>query len=105
MIMGTHPYQTLRYVTQDVDGGYTMIGGTYSSYSGDLDNADIILIKADSNGNKIWEQSLGGLAYDVGYKFIQISDSEYIIIGLTQSYGAGGKDGWLIKVSAEIIEN
>ena len=59
----------------------------------------------DSNGNKIWEQSFGGINNDKGVGIVPSSDGEYVIVGSTESYGAGNYDIWLLKVSTEIIEN
>jgi len=48
----------------------------------------------------VWDQTFGGEQRDSGLSVKQTSDGGYIIAGETESYGAGGTDVWLLKLSA-----
>ena len=89
-----------RSVQQTADGGYAIVG--FRAYSDG--SYDAWLIKTDSLGNIQWEQTFGGNGDDLAAAIQQTSDEGYIIIGLTQSYGAGLNDVWLIKTDASGAE-
>jgi hypothetical protein len=82
---------------QTSDGGYVVVGGTESYGAG---SADVWLIRTDSDGKKVWEATFGDTGDDRGYFLSQTADGGYIIVGLTDSYGAGGTDVWLIMTDS-----
>lgn len=84
-----------RSIQQTSDGG-CIIAGSVNGYYRD-ENADMLLIKTDENGNIIWYKQIGGPQYDDGRSVQQTSDGGYIITGETRSYGRGSGDVWLVK--------
>jgi hypothetical protein len=83
-------------VQQTSDGGYIVAGWTWS-----LDVVgDIFLIKTDANGDVIWAKTYGGTNDEKAYSIQQTSDGGYIVAGYTYSFGAGGRDIFLIKTDA-----
>jgi len=59
---------------------------------------DVYVIKTDANGNTIWTKTFGGAGNDEPNEIVQTSDGNLLIIGTTDSYGAGGKDMYLLKI-------
>jgi hypothetical protein len=83
---------------QTIDGGYIIVGRTYSF---DAVKSDIWLIKTNSEGNKEWDKIFGGTGYDTASEVLQTIDGGYVIFGYTDSFGAGNRDMWLIKTDSE----
>lgn len=81
-------------VRRTSDGGYIVVGTTYSFGAG---GADVYLIKTDVNGNTLWTKTFGGASTDFGYSVEQTTDSGYIIAAWTESFGSGYADVWLVR--------
>jgi len=105
------PYDDLvEAVQQTTDGGYIIVGSTKSFGAGSL---DAWLIKADSDGNVLWNKTFGGSGWDGAYSVQQTSDGGYIIAGSIYNNIQGTvsddiiepdkkvTDAWLIKTDSD----
>jgi hypothetical protein len=84
-------------VIETRDGGFALIGYTTSYGAG---KEDIYFIKTDRYGDTLWTRTYGGNGYDVGNSLIETLDSSYVICGTTNSFGAGYKDVYIIKLDS-----
>jgi hypothetical protein len=85
-------------VEQTADGGCVIAGSTESFGAGD---SDVYLIRMDSGGNAVWTKTMGGMETDAGGFVQQTSDGGFIVIGSTESYGAGASDVYLIRTDSD----
>lgn len=83
---------------QNPDSSYTVAGFTSSMGAGSY---DCYLVKFSPGGNLLWTKTYGGSGKDTPFHISKTSDSGFIIAGYTLSYGAGGKDAWLIKTNSD----
>lgn len=81
-------------VQQTFDGGYVVAGYIWFSGGGVW---DVYLIKTDPNGYLKWAKTFGGSGGDSGNSVQQTSDGGYVIVGYTNSFGAGYFDVYLVK--------
>jgi len=56
---------------------------------------------SDSNISLVWDRVFGGKNDDYVKSLIQTTDGGYAVAGTTYSYGAGGRDFWVIKLDNE----
>ncbi|KYK29263.1 hypothetical protein AYK20_06130 [Thermoplasmatales archaeon SG8-52-1] len=92
---GGDKYDIFFVVQQTSDGGFVALGGRDAT-SWDI-GGDCWLVKVDENGNMQWNKTYGGQKTDNGHGILQTNDDGYIISAITESYGAGSSDAWLIK--------
>jgi hypothetical protein len=81
-------------VDETNDGNYIVAGEKIVS-----NDKNAWLIKIDVNGNILWDMTIGGLYDEYGCGVQQIDGENVIVVGSTKSYGVGGYDMWLIKIS------
>jgi len=74
-------------------GGYAIAGGTGSFGAG---GSDGWLVRTDHQGREVWNRTFGGPGDDWAYSLQETGDG-YVILGETDSFGAGGRDLWLLK--------
>jgi predicted secreted protein len=87
-------------LVQTGDGGYALAGYTLSFGAG---RGDFWLVKADSDGNMLWNRTYGGTNEEIARDVVQTGDGGYAIAGYTKSFGAGDADFWLVKTDPEGI--
>lgn len=95
-------------VVQSDDGGFVLAGFSESA-DFDIKNSqgsyDFWVVKIDSTGELIWENSFGGTGIDRANSIVKTPDGSYVIAGHTFSNDAdvsknnGESDFWLIKIS------
>ena len=84
-------------VKQTTDNGYIIVGTT-SSYGNGSD--DIWLIKTDSEGNREWNKTFGGVGGDKGFSVQQTADEGYFITGCFNC-DSNESNVWIIKTNRE----
>jgi len=94
-------------VQQTKDGGYIIVGGTYSNDGDVKENHggyDFWIVKLDNQGNILWQKTLGGSEHDIAHSIQQTKDGGYIVAGWTESNDGdvkgnhGGSDFWIVKL-------
>ena len=93
---------------QTTDGGYLIVGRTYSS-DGNITNnhgyIDLWIIKLQVNGNLQWQKTYGGNSFDRANCIQKTNDGHYIIVGSTYSDDGditsldGDEDAWVLKIN------
>jgi hypothetical protein len=78
------------------EGGYIMAGYTQS----DTIPNDFLVVKTNADGDVIWSATYGGDQYESAESIQPTSDGGYVIVGSTNSFGAGGYDIYLVKIDA-----
>jgi hypothetical protein len=84
------------------DGGYVVLGTTFSFGAGGY---DFYLIKTDADGEAEWARTYGGSGTDYGRSIQQTLDGGFIITGYTNTSGAGNYDLLLIKTDSAGVQD
>ncbi len=75
------------HVINTKDKGFLITGETYSYGEG---NNDMYAIKIDTNGTIQWEKTIGGNLQDYAYSAVETADSNFVLIGSSNSYNNNG---------------
>ncbi|MCB9233138.1 MAG: hypothetical protein H6581_15890 [Bacteroidia bacterium] len=79
------------------EGGILFGGSTTSTNNG----KDVIIFKTDSSGIHEWEFTEGSAYDDEVYSLLNLSDGNYLGIGVSHSTGNPYNQGYIVKISAQ----
>jgi hypothetical protein len=82
-------------LTSTYDDHFILIGSTQSKGAG---KKDIWVIKMDTLGNVLWDRTFGGSEDDTPADVIQLKDGKYLVAGTTESFGAGSRDMYVLRL-------
>jgi len=98
-------------VVTTTDGGYLLVGYSYSGATGDKSHNsqggnDYWAVKIDGNGNKVWDKTFGGTSFEEANSVVSSGDGGYLLVGYSQSVAGGDKsqnsqgayDYWAVKI-------
>lgn len=96
-------------VVETSDGDFIVVGTTESTNQGvvPFGKKDIVAIKLDKDGKKIWRQTYGGKDNDWGFRILPAQDGGYYIGGQTGSSdryfnkNEGQVDYYLMKIDSQ----
>jgi len=85
------------YSVTETSDGYYLVAGYTGFGAGGQDCWLLKLDNLDNNGDTLWAKTFGGSGYDGAHRVIEAHDGGYLVVGFTESFGAGGKDLYIIK--------
>lgn len=87
-------------VIQAEDGSFMVVGGKSPSLeAGSI--GGMMLLKINKSGEILWQKTYGGEGFDAGWAITEGHGGGFVLGGVTTSFGAGGMDGYLVKVDDE----
>ena len=84
-------------VEETSDNGFIIGGTTYSFGQGE----QMYMVKTDAAGDTAWTKTFGGSDDENAKCVRQTSDGGYVLVGYTETYGAGMKDVFILKTDAD----
>lgn len=78
-----------------VSGGGALIAGYTESYG--KGRKDVYILYIDKDGKEIWSKAIGGKEDDEAYDISLTADGGFVVVGATESYGAGNDDFYILK--------
>lgn len=80
------------------DGGFIAAGST-TSFGAVI--PDIYIIRLTSDGKIVWSRTYGGTIIEAANSIVQTSDGGFIVAGVTNSFGAGQNDMYILRLTSE----
>ena len=103
----------LKSIIQTSDGGYALIGESFSNISfekteNSRGQSDFWLVKLDKEGNIQWDKTIGGSGTEYIDYIVQTVDGGYVLAGSSDSNASGEKsensrgfvDYWIVRLDA-----
>lgn len=91
-------FNTLRHVSPSFENDLLTAGTSFSFGAG---KSDAWVVLMDAEGNIQTQTAYGGTGYDEAVFIHQTEDGNFLVAGNTSSYGEGGGDAWIFKLSPE----
>lgn len=82
-------------ILQTSDGGYIFAGDTEGFGVG---SSDVTAVKLTADGNVSWQKTYGATNGELAFAIEEVSNGGYVLLGQTNSFGAGSGDIWMLKV-------
>jgi hypothetical protein len=89
-------------VTASAHGGFLVGGFTFSFGNGER---DFWLLKIDGSGNVLWSTTVGRSEFEEAYAVLETAENRFVMVGWTNSIGAGYYDYYIVKISVENESN
>ena len=85
-----------RAITKTGDGNYIVVGSSesYTEYG----DKDVYVVKFSKDGKKLWGKTFGGDRDDEAFDVVGTKNGGAIVVGSTESFGAGYKDGYILYI-------
>jgi hypothetical protein len=90
-----YPFHGVGYSVAEVEDGRYVIAGSAGYY--DADDHDAVILSPEPYVEYGTCEIFGGKWIDGAHSFEQISESTYVMVGFTESYGEGKRDLWLMR--------
>ncbi len=85
-------------IRQTGDRGYIVAGNTNTT-DFSAGGFDAWVVKLNQDGAVSWQKSYGGSSGDYAISVCETADDGFMVAGFTESFGAGGRDAWIIKLA------
>lgn len=82
-------------IQQTQDGGYILASVSLTFGTG---YTDLWIVKLDPSGEIEWQKNFGGAGIEMAHAVEQTLEGGYVVVGWTESFGAGGTDAWVLKL-------
>jgi hypothetical protein len=92
---GGPKYDQAFAIVQAPEEGFIMTGSTVSFGKG---SRNLWIVRIDASGRILWQKAIGLSDIQDGQAIIRSNDGGNIIAGRTDSIGAGGSDGFVVKI-------
>lgn len=89
---GAFPFDWAHSGTATKDGGYLLLGDSNVSTV-----CNLLLIKTDSLGNRIWDQNYGEILHDHGYSVKEMSNGDILMCGALRPDGSYKNNFYILR--------